>query len=309
MKFLNKLNMTRYIVTIRLFLLLLITQNFSCSSLQKDVYIENDLYRLILPHDFQKDSRFIIQHKDGKISREIRPDLYIAYLSENPNLTSGSVDGMKGVLAWSRDDKELEHNIFNLNGEDITASNADHKDYHLLFSYESNKYGKVQLEVFLPEGKEAPSFKMGIIPKENGWYSLGFKGIKPVKQEEVDFLYQPLTWSWKRFPSETCITEEAYCTTAGTFVNTNGYTEGIAPSPDMIPYRFAYSVHWNEKHKMWKSNLAPKGNSTFGLAIRNHEGMAQPMLFAPLLGGDRSYMRKGEPYSFTCKYFLVPGIG
>ena len=304
--FFNNPNMKSNII-FRMFLMLLIALNYSCSVQKKQVSIENDLYVLSIPKDFNHSPRFIVMHKQGNISREVKPLLHIAYSGENPNLTPGSVDGYKGVIAWNKNQKKIEHNIFNLEGEDEIAFKVEQKDNRLIFGFKPSKYGQVQLEVFLCEGQEAPSFTMGIIPAKNGWYSLGFVGLTPTSPQKLDFLYQPLTWSWKRFPSKMCITEEAYCTTAATFVNTMGYTEGIAPDPKMIPYRFAYSAQWNEKHKKWKSSSAPKGNSIFGLSIRNQQGQAQPMLFAPLLGGERSWMAKEQPFSFTCKYLLTPG--
>jgi hypothetical protein len=154
---------------------------------------------------------------------------------------------------------------------------------------------------------------MGIKTAKKGWFSLGFTGLAKIQPANLDFLYQPLTWSWKRFPSKSCITEEAYATTAASFINFNGLTEGIAPSSEMIPYRYALSTHWNkagdEKDKMWKvfPLNGPKGNSLFGLSIRNSEGLAQPMLFAPILGGDKSLMNANQTYTFKCKYLLTSG--
>jgi hypothetical protein len=274
---------------------------------------ENGLYKISVSTDFEKKPRFLVTHKTKGISREIIPQLHLVYSLENPKLMASSAESFPGVIGWKQADGKVDNSIFNRNGQDVIATNVTFKDNRLIFRFKQTELGEPTLIVELPQGKEAPSFIMGIKTAKAGWYSLGFTGLEQTLPEKLDFLYQPLTWSWKRFPAQSCITEEAYATTAATFINKSGYTEGIAPSPEMIPYRYALSAHWNkagdENDKMWKSFPinGPKGNSLFGLLLRSKEGFAQPTLFAPLLGGEKSFMKAGELYSFTCKYIFVPG--
>ena len=68
----------------------------------------------------------------------------------------------------------------------------------------------------------------------------------------LDFVYQPLVWSWRRFPAKSYLTPEAMATTAATFVTAGGLTEGVAADPAEIPYRFATFQ-----------------NSRFGLTLRD----------------------------------------
>lgn len=275
--------------------------------------IENGLYKISVSTDFERKPRFLVTHKTKGISREIIPQLHLVYSLENPKLTASSAESFPGVIGWKQANGKVENSIFNLNGQDVIATNVTFKDNRLLFRFKQTEFGEPTLIVELPQGKEAPSLIMGIKTAKAGWYSLGFTGLEQTLPEKLDFLYQPLTWSWKRFPTQSCITEEAYATTAATFINKSGYTEGIAASPEMIPYRYALSAHWNkagdENDKMWKTfpTNGPKGNSLFGLMLRNKEGLAQPTLFAPLLGGEKSFMKAGELYSFTSKYIFVPG--
>ncbi len=299
--------MKKLILT-QLFFLSILTLSFGQSN-----SIENNLYKITVLDDFSASPRFTVLHKGGNVSSEVIPRLYIVFSAENPNITPVSVGGFPGQIGWTNSKKETESNIFNLKGVENIAYKVFRKGNKFIFSFKPNEIGNATLDVLLPEGNEAPSFIMGIIPKKTGWYSLGFTGICDNEPEKLDFLYQPLVYSWKRFPEKPCITEEAFATTAATFVNIEGLTEGIAPSPEMIPYRYALSVSWNKAgkkgDKMWEPfpTNGPKGNSLFGLSIRNENGKAQPMLFAPLLGGNKSFMNKGEEYSFICKYLLAPG--
>lgn len=267
-------------------------------------HIENEAYKITISSKFEKKPYFEVTHKGSQISREVIPQLHISFSSEIPDMVSSSVDGYNGIVGWKDKDNKIEQNIFSLDGENVVASSVTQKDNRFIFFFRATEFGEATLTVELPVGNESPSFIMGINAAKDGWYSLGFKGLTPVAPEKLDFLYQPLVWSWKRFPSQPCITEESHATTAATFINTNGFTEGIAPAVEMIPYRYALSVFWNNSN--W-SNTEQKSNGLFGLSLRNNEGLAQPMLFAPLLGGDKSFMKAGQQYRFVCKYLLTPG--
>jgi hypothetical protein len=281
-----------------------------CDNNQADK-IENSIYKIVVPDDFKSSSTIFVSYKPGKIERNLKPALRIVYSKEDPQITSASVDGYQGIIGWRRESKQIEKNIFNLEGLDIVATDYKMDGDKFIFDYETTQFGNVTMQIHLKKDSPAPRITFNLKVSKTGWYSIGFTGLTSENHENLDFLYQPLTWSWKRFPSETCITEEAFCTTAAAFINTQGFTEGIAPAHDMIPYRYAFSTHWNEagnqENKFWGSFPEKKGNSLFGLSIRNQKGNAQPMIFAPLLGGEGSYMSEGDEYSFSSNYILVSG--
>ncbi len=275
--------------------------------------LENELYRISLTLPPGAAPSITVLHKFSDITRTLAPTLRVVYSPSDPLLVASSLDGFPGIVGWRNGGKAPSNNIYRCEGVSVSATGGSRMDDRLLFSLPPNPYGEASLEVHLPAGSEAPSITMGIKSTQDGWFSLGFTGLDPVSPDKLDFLYQPLTWSWKRFPSAPCLTEEAYATTAAAFINTAGFTEGIAPAPEMIPYRYAFSTHWNKagdpNDSMWKSfpKDGPKGNSLFALSIRNNEGLAQPALFAPIFGGANSYIKKGAGYRFTCKYLLAPG--
>jgi hypothetical protein len=273
--------------------------------------IENASYEISIPNDFSKNPRFVVTQKTTNLSREVRPEVRVAFSGTDPKIKPVTVDNYDGVIAWGTQQGDVK-DIFKMEGENLTAKSYIQVGNTFVFSFPKGKYAQVTLEVELPQtGSESPSFIMEMNPEKEGYFSLGFIGIGETNPEKLDFLYQPLVWSWKRFPTESCQTEEAFCTTAATFVNTNNFTEGIAPAPEMIPYRYALATNWNNKNgnKIGEgfaySNR--KGNSLFGLSVRNTNGKAQPTLFAPLLGGEGSKMEPGQKFSFTCKYLLAPG--
>jgi len=291
-------------------ILLLSIINFSMAQSPE---LENELYRITISKDFGRNPQLVITHKGSNIHRVIIPQLHIAYSKENPNIVASTVDGNGGIIGWKNAAQKVENNIYALQGIDVVATKVLLKDRSFVCKFKANVFGEATLAVELPLETAAPSFIMGIKAGKEGWYSLGFTGLEATNPKKLDFLYQPLTWSWKRFPSQNCITEEAFATTAATFINTAGFTEGLAVAPEMIPYRYAHSLQWNnagnKENQFWStfSKDATKGNSLFGFSVSNAKGMAQPTIFAPLLGGEKSYLKTQESYQFTCKYLLTPG--
>ncbi len=294
-----------------LILILLFWVGLAAYAVKPTQVIENTAYRISIPVDFSKNPRFIVTQKSSNLVREIRPEVRVAFSGSDPKIIPVRVDKYDGVIAWKTTKGEIA-DVFKMDGENLTANAYSLVRNKLVFSFNKGKFAKVSLEVELAQnGSESPSFVMKMNPVKTGYFSLGFVGIAETNPEKIDFLYQPLVWSWRRFPSQSCQTEEAFCTTAATFINTNNFTEGIAPASEMIPYRFALATNWNNKNGnligegFEYSNL--KGNSLFGLSVRNSNGKAQPMLFAPLLGGENSKMKVGQKFSFTCKYLLTSG--
>jgi hypothetical protein len=295
----------------KIVLILLLSCCFVGFAFNSSNEIENNKYKVIVIKQQKEELKFLVTDKTSKISRTLTPKIHIAFSSQNPNLVPSTVDSYNGIVGWKAKNDKVINNIFNLDGIDIIASEVETQKNKLVFTFKPCEFGVATLEIELPKGEESPSVVMRIKIAKEGWYSMGFTGITAVEKERLDFLYQPLTWSWKRFPSQSCITEEAYSTTAATFINFEGMTEGIAASPEMIPYRYALSTRWSNKtsNKVGTgfAYSEKKGNSLFGFLLRNNEGLAQPTLFAPLLGGENSFMKKGQEFRFVCKYILTAG--
>jgi hypothetical protein len=258
-------------------------------------FLENKNYLITLSEIKSKGFEFRITHKASNISRVIKPAIHVLYSPNKPNLVESAVDNYP-VIAWKYEQKRAESNFFRLPGGEYTATKVAKNNNSFDCYFSKNEYGKLFLKVELSENGDSPSIIMEIQAGREGWYSIGFMGLSAVDPSKLDFLYQPLTWSWRRFPSQVCMSEEAFSTTAATFMNFDGLTEGVAPDPKMIPYRYALSVKWGKE-----------ANSLFGLAIRNAIGLAKPMIFAPLLGGVNSNLKTSQKFTFSSKYILFPG--
>jgi len=119
--------------------------------------------------------------------------------------------------------------------------------------------------------------------RQDGWYSVGFAGLPELSPDAADGIWQPWVWQEKRFPRVSYLSVEEMCPLPATLVEKNGATYGIVADPAEMPFRLP--------------NLSA-GNIRCGVLLRNPAGMAQPMLFAPVLGNRDSWLRAGSTYDF-----------
>ncbi|GAB4000463.1 hypothetical protein GCM10028807_53520 [Spirosoma daeguense] len=258
---------------------------------QQTLTIQNDTYQISVPARLTTKS--VLTVKKGNLQRSIRPEILLQSTTQNPNLQHTAAEKTRyPVGGWKRSATEIERDAFKAapgTRHQAVSVRKDQKNA-LLFSFNETPQGTLALRIALPSGHEAPVIDMQLVPKTEAYYSLGFTGLTPTDTAQVQFLYQPMTWSWRRFPNKSYLAPEAFALTAATFVNTNGLTEGVAPDPSEIPYRYAFTK-----------------NSRFGFVLRDEAGKARPMLFAPILGSDDSKMTAGKSYSFKLRYVLHPG--
>jgi len=145
--------------------------------------------------------------------------------------------------------------------------------------------------VELSEGREEPLVVFTFTPTTNGWYSIGYVGAPAVERSATDEIWQPLIWQEKRFPEESVLTPAGYCTLPATFTVSGGIAVGVAADASEMP--FLPLPRWD--------------NSLFAVALRNASGQAQPMVFAPILGGRNSSMTAGRPFEFRSRLYVGKG--
>ncbi|MDG2534235.1 hypothetical protein P6144_11285 [Sphingomonas sp. HITSZ_GF] len=127
-------------------------------------------------------------------------------------------------------------------------------------------------------------------PKRAGWYSIGYTGAPTADAAAVDDLWQPPIWQEKRFPRGPILSASNLTMVPATTVTSGGRTIGVTPDPAELPFA-----------------MPNRDNAGFGVMLRNPAGQAQPMLFAPVLGGKGSRMEAGQAYSFRLRPFVVKG--
>lgn len=143
----------------------------------------------------------------------------------------------------------------------------------------------------VPDGASEPLLEFSFEPKASGWFSVAYTGAPSCDPGEAEDIWQPMVWQEKRFPLQPCLTEAGRCTLPAALVTQDDVTAGIVADPSELPFMPMPTV----------------ANSRFGVALRNAEGLAQPALFAPTLGGAGSEMKPGDRFSFQMRLFLGRG--
>lgn len=155
----------------------------------------------------------------------------------------------------------------------------------------SEAVGRLDAALTLPEGAGAPVLQWSFEPARDGWHSVGYVGAPAAPPDAVDEIFQPLLWNYTRFPELPFLTMAFRCTVPTAFVRTGDTTLGVAADPQHLPFQ----------------PLPRPENSQFGVMLRDADGNARPMCFAPVLGGFGSEMRAGTPFRFTMRLLVEPG--
>lgn len=173
----------------------------------------------------------------------------------------------------------------------VTANNAHIKDNAILFTFERNASFNLSANLTFSDSADEPVLEFTFTPLIKGYYSVGFTGMPEVDCSEVDEIWQPLIWQEKRFPDMSYMTLAYRCTVPATMVRMNEWTVALVADPVEMPF----------------DPLPLMENSRFGVAVRNEKGYAQPMVFAPVLGGYGSNMDAGKSFQFKMRLVIEHG--
>lgn len=157
------------------------------------------------------------------------------------------------------------------------------------WQFPAHPWAEVKAELDLPADGSPARLRLRATARRDGWFSFGYVGAPATPHRDVQELWQPLIWNERRLP-EGSFLEAAYrCPVPATLVTRGGTTIGVGADP--AEYAFQPLPNFQ--------------NSRFGVALRNQRGEAQPMLFAPILGGAGSQMKTGDTREFTFRLFVA----
>ncbi len=171
----------------------------------------------------------------------------------------------------------------------LRASTGRSDGNKIAWEFPADDTAAVRAELDLPSDGTAPRLRLTTTVKADGWYSFGYVGAPETPAAEVAELWQPLIYNERRFPHESFLEAAYRCPLPTTLVTRGGITTGVLADPAEYPFQ----------------PLPNFANSRFGVALRNARGLAQPMLFAPLLGGAGSRMKAGETREFVMRLVVA----
>jgi hypothetical protein len=173
----------------------------------------------------------------------------------------------------------------------VTANAVRQEGDRWIYTFPQGPDFTLRAELSLPDAGAPPVLRYELTPETDGYFSVGYLGAPAHALDGVDEIWQPLVWQEKRFPSTSYMTLAFRTTVPSAFVTRQGTTIGVVVDASEFPF----------------TPLPLAENSRFGVAVRNQNGLAQPMTFAPVLGGIDSKMKRGERYAFTLRPVIVPG--
>ena len=164
-------------------------------------------------------------------------------------------------------------------GDTLRFTFADHADFTLAAM------------LTLPPGDAEPVLAFTLTPKRAAWFSVGYTGAPAFAAGQLAESWQPFIWQGKRFPDRSYLTPAFECSLPATLMRQGNVTLGVVADADELPF----------------SPLPLFDNSRFGVALRNTAGEAQPMVFAPMLGGAESKRAPGQAFTFKVRLFAGAG--
>lgn len=172
----------------------------------------------------------------------------------------------------------------------MEATTAAHVGTAIRFGFPESAAFTLSAELSLPAGNGEPALAFTLVPKQAAWFSVGYTGAPAFPTAEFDEIWQPFIWQEKRFPGRSYLTPAFECPLPATLVRRGEAVLGVIVDPDEFPF----------------DPLPTLENSRFGVALRNPAGEAQPMVFAPLLGGAGSQREAGQALTFTLRLYVAP---
>lgn len=173
----------------------------------------------------------------------------------------------------------------------IMATDARSTDRAVHWIFPDDAGFSLAASLTLPAGDAEPVLRITFTPGRAGWYSVGYTGAPAVAGDELEEIFQPPLWTRQRVPVQSFVTSAFRCTVPAAIAASGGRAWGVAADPSLLPFQ----------------PLPLLTNSQFAVVLRNPRGEAQPMVFAPVLGGAGSQRAAGETLTFDLRPFVRGG--
>jgi hypothetical protein len=194
--------------------------------------------------------------------------------------------------AWKDTNGTVQADVFKI-GEAITLSDPHVTRWKtgITWSFTHDKLDLVAT-LTLPKGKAEPRIDYRIEIKEEGYCTFAYSGAPALDLMNVARLWQPQVWDGRRLPGQSFLIGDDHCSIPGCLVQRADQlrTSGVMADPWQFPYAM------------------PNGrNRNFGVTVRNQNGQAQPLVFAPFPGSDARF-KAGDEHKFSIRLVTQPTV-
>lgn len=171
----------------------------------------------------------------------------------------------------------------------LRANGSSQEGGRITWTFPTTDGVTLKAVLFVPESGGEPQLDLRAQVSRAGWYSFGYTGAPACATEALTEVWQPLLYTERRFPEGSFLEASGRCPLPTTLVTSGGITLGVMADPAELPFQ----------------PMPTLGNSRFGVAVRNQAGKAQPMLFAPILGGLGSKLAAGDAFGFSHRLIVT----
>lgn len=246
--------------------------------------LRNERYRLWT----QPDGSLHVANAEDDGHDVFRPEFTAIYSAEKPT-TSGVKweQPIYNLPAWKIGDETVT-DIFKV-GEIIELRNPkiEIRNQTIVWTFDHERV-RLTATVSLPDGKAEPQIDYTAAVKADGWFTFAYTGAPAVELDQVTRLWQPLVWDGRRLPVKSFLTPDEHCSIPGCLVESAGRTTGVMADPWQFPFEMPHGR-----------------NRKFGVTVRNANGEAQPMVFAPFIGSNTRFTA-GDRHEFRVRLVSRP---
>ena len=248
--------------------------------------LENQTCRLTA----EADGTLVILPKEGGDEFRFRPEFTALVQTGTLAATGGKLpQPVYNLVGWQLEKGKKIFDVFQI-GQSVSLKNPE-----VVLSRESirwkfsNEILDLTAHITLPAGKADPVINYTFIAKKAAFYSVAYSGAPAASLEEVVELWQPLIWDGRRLPAQAFLTPDDMCSIPGCLVQTRQGTVGVLADPTQFPFEMPSAL-----------------NRRFGVLVRNADGLAQPLVFAPFPGAKNSLFQPGDSAELTLRLVAKP---
>ena len=172
----------------------------------------------------------------------------------------------------------------------LSATKAQKVGDSIVYTFPEHALFTLKAWLIKKSNSKYAHIRFTLVPKKDGFYSVGYVGAPAFKSEAVQELWQPLIWTEKRTPPQPFLTPAFMATLPTTLVNDGTNSIGVLADAKYLPFQ----------------PLPLFNNSQFGVALVNQKSQLQPQIFAPMPGGINSKMKAGNPFEFAMNLVVEP---
>lgn len=249
---------------------------------------ENDAYLV----NVSRKGEITVSPKAGGVQKTFLPDFQYACFRKKPKTTLDRIpkNGLRDNLNYRAVavNKELDY-LKAVGAAKFELSKVVTEQDRVLFLFKPVEEGELRAVLTVPAGAAEPRLVYKFKAKCEAFFTIGYCGAPSADPSGAEELWQPLVWTQKRFPSQPYLTPDNLCPMPLTAVCLDGCTYGVCVGPESFPFQ----------------PMPTQKNYRFGVMLRNQEGNAQPMVWAPVIGTEASRMKEGATYSMSLRLFCA----